>query len=37
MFWHRRGTSQKGEKQKAVKNIEGELLGLYGEPTRCYP
>ena len=27
MFWHRRGTSQKGEKQKAVKNIEGELLG----------
>jgi hypothetical protein len=27
MFWHRRGTSQKGEKQKAVKKIEGELLG----------
>ena len=27
MFWHRRGTSQKGEKNKAVKKIEGELWG----------
>ena len=27
MFWHKMGTALKGEKSKAVKNIEGELLG----------
>ena len=27
VFWHKMGTALKGEKSKAVKNIEGELLG----------
>ncbi len=27
MFWHKMGTALKGEKNKAVKNIEGELVG----------
>ena len=27
MFWHKMGTVLKGEKNKAVKNIEGALLG----------
>lgn len=27
MFWHKMGTALKGEKNKAVKNIEGELFG----------
>jgi hypothetical protein len=27
VFWHKMGTALKGEKNKAVKNIEGELLG----------
>ena len=27
MFWHKVGTALKGEKNKAVKNIEGELVG----------
>lgn len=27
MFWHKMGTALKGDKSKAVKNIEGKLLG----------
>jgi len=27
VFWHKMGTALKGEKNKAVKNIEGELVG----------